>query len=182
MKRVARTSAAVGVILLAAGFSAAQEQKSIPQEVQQYLESWVGEWTIEGTWGNTPVQGRSSVRLSRGKNAMISDWSTRIGDQQIHGALVEGWDSSTGWTTEQGAVSDGEIYAVRWSKKGENLWEGQAQGSVAGQKTSSRQYLEKTATGFVFRITENKRGDEVLPNWEVKFTRATKKAQGKGKK
>ena len=36
---------AAGIVVLVAAYCAAEEQKTIPKEVQQYLEFFVGEWT-----------------------------------------------------------------------------------------------------------------------------------------
>ena len=63
--------------------------------------------------------------------------SFRMQGEQQHFSLVSGWDSSTGWATEQGIESTGEIYTVRWAKMSATVDEGESVGTAEGKKTAA---------------------------------------------
>ena len=180
MKAIA-ACATVVTVFLAASPSVGGEQTKMPKEVQQYLQGWAGEYNIEGTWGDTPVKGRLSARLSRGRHANLYDWSFKMGDKDLHISTVEGWDAAGGWTIEQGVASDGEIFTTHWSKKADSMWVGESKGVVEGQSTSSRVSIEKTPDGFTAKVTESKRGSTTLPDMQLKYTRLAEKTKGASK-
>ena len=184
MKAIAACATAA-VFYLGASPLAGDEEKSMPKEVRQYLKGWVGEYNIEGMWGDTPVTGRLSARRSRGRHANLYDWSFTIGGENgktLHISTVEGWDPAGGWTIEQGVASDGEIFTTHWTRKGDNLWVGEAKGVAAGQSTSNKVTVKKTADGFTVKVTENKRGDTALPDIELKYTRVSGKRKDAARK
>ena len=83
----------------------------------------------------------------------------------MHFSLVSGWDSSTGWATEQGSGVDGGVYRLPWRKVSPNVDEGELTGTVNGVKITEKDRLERKGKDeFVVVCTERKEGEESLPD------------------
>jgi hypothetical protein len=161
---------------LAAALCAAEQQKIVPKEVQEHLGYFVGTWTIEGKYGPAKVSGEISIRWSREKHVTIGDWSVRAGEERFHVAFVCGWDSSTGALTEQGIGVDGTVYTCRYTIESPNVLKGDGAGSCGGKTITDKVRFEKKGPNqFTWTMTDTKRGDEVLPDWELKYTKAPQK-------
>ena len=179
MRRTVIAGAVAGIVLLTAALCAAEEQKSIPKEVQEELGYYVGNWTIEGKNGSETAKGKITMTWSAEKHAIFGDCSISAGKERFHSVFASGWDSTTGGITEQGLSADGEVYTIRYKLKTPDVLIGEATGSVAGKATQGKVRVEKKGPNqYVWSLTGNKRGDEALPDSELTFTRVSKKPKG----
>jgi hypothetical protein len=87
---------------------------------------------------------------------------------------VSGWDSSTGWATEQGVDASGEVYTVKWRKVSDSVEEGELVGTSQGQAISQKTRLERKGENVVVvSCTERKTGDEAEPDVTFIYRRVT---------
>lgn len=171
------------LFLAAASLVNAQPQTDMPPEVRKEVNYYVGNWTVEGTADGSAIRGKLSSKLSRGKHCILGDWSAKVGETPVHFALVSGWDSSTGWLTEQGIDSTGEVYTIRYRKKSPTVTEGEYTGTLAGRKLTGKVRIEKQGpTRFTLSVTEAKAGDERRPDWVLRYSKVIKQRKSKPRK
>lgn len=146
------------------------------------MQFYVGEWTVEGTMGDTPLKGRASFRMPAGNYCILGTVTTRAGKEPYSFSLVSGWDSSTKWSTEQGIGHDGSLYRLEWRKVSATVDAGQLVGTVNGKKCSERDRLERKGDAeFVVVMTERMEGEKKLPDVTLVYHRVPKE-KGKAKK
>lgn len=168
------------LVVLASGVSFAGEKAKPPKEYVELLQFYVGEWSVEGTVGETPLKGRASFRMPAGNFCILGTVSARVGKEPLIFSLVSGWDSSTGWGTEQGVGNDGGVYRLEWRKVSATVDEGELVGTVDGKKVTEKDRLERKGDDeFVVVCTERKEGDKSLPDMTLRFH---KRAREKGKR
>jgi hypothetical protein len=171
----------VVVVLLGSAVSFAAEKAKVPEEVVKVLTQDVGEWTVEGKEGDAPLKGKAVFRMAPGTYCILGTVSFQVKGEQNSFSLVSGWDSSTGWITEQGVASDGVIYTLKWRKASATVNEGELVGTIDGKKTTEKDRLErKSADEAVVTCTERKIGDESLPDLTLIYHRVPRdRAKGK---
>ena len=177
-----RSVALATLVLLASGVCFAGEKAQAPKELVEQYQFYSGDWTIEGTEGDTPIKGKASMRVPAGmESCLLGTESVRVGNEQTTGSFVTGWDSSTGWDTEQGIGSDGSVYRLKWHNVSATVDEGEMAGTVNGKKTSGKARTERKGENeVVFVMTERKMGDESLPDLRIVYRRVAKE-RDKGK-
>ena len=179
MRRIVIALAVVAVLLSAGLSYGGEKQAGVPKEVTEDLQFYVGFWSIEGKLGNAPFKGRAFFRMPAGDYCIIGTVSYRVEKRRESFSLVSGWDSSTGWQTEQGLSNDGGTYKVHWKKVSPTASEGKATGMLEGKKTTAKVRIEKKGKDrFVITVTKGTKGDESLPD----FTYTAQRVIGKGKK
>ena len=87
-----------------------------PKELLKVLRYYTGNWSVTGSLGDAAIKGKASFRMPAGKHCIVGTVSFEAQGQPMHISLVSGWDSSTEWYTEQGLVSDGTVYAMKWRR------------------------------------------------------------------
>lgn len=163
------------VVLSVSTVSFASEQPKVPEDVAKSLKFYVGEWTVEGKEGDSPVTGKAVFRMPPGNHCTMGTVSLEIKGEPIHFSLVTGWDVSTGWVTEQGAVSDGAMYAIKWRRVSETVDEGELVGAANGKPSSEKDRGEKKDENtYVVTCTDRKMGDESLPDQTFIFKRVVR--------
>jgi hypothetical protein len=153
------------VVLLGSAVSFAADETQIPEDLVKVLNYYVGNWAVEGKIGDSPLKGKAVFRMSPGKHCILGSCSVQAEGQRIHFSLVSGWDSSTGWSTEQGLESDGGIYTLKWRKVSATVDEGELVGTANGQPTSEFDRLERKGDNeFSVTCTKRKRNGEAQPD------------------
>ena len=172
------------VLALAPMVSFAGENAGPPKEVSDVLAFYAGDWTVEGTVGDTPYKGKASFRIPAGKHCIIGTVSVRLEGKPMDFSLVSGWDSSTGWLTEQGSGADGTVYRLPWRKVSPNVDEGELLGTLNGMKVTEKDRLERKGKDeFSVVCTERTEGEKKLPNMTFEYHRVIKeKAKKETKK
>ena len=155
-----------------------------PDDLAKVMSYYVGSWSVEGTMGDTPFKGRAYFRMPVGNHCTMGTVSFRAEKELISFSLVSGWDSSTGWVTEQGSGSDGTVYTLQWRKVSETVDEGEVVGTLNGKKVTEKNRLErKGKDDYVVVCTERTEGDKSMPDITFKFHRRPKeKSKQKAKK
>lgn len=164
------------LILFAWRATFAGEEPQVPKELIEQYQFYPGEWSIEGSEGDTAIKGKASIRIPAAmKHCLIGTESVRVGDKQATCCFVTGWDSSTGWDTEQGVGSDGSVYRLKWRRVSATVDEGQFVGTVNGKQVTGKARAERKGENeIVFVMTERKLGDESLPDMRIVYRRITK--------
>jgi hypothetical protein len=153
-----------------------QQPPRTPEEVQKELAYYVGEWTIEGKEGDLLVKGNMTMQWSRGEHAVFGDWKATIGDKPTQYAFVDGWDSTTGWITEQGNLSGGEVGVGHWRKVSETLRKAEFKSMLKGVELREKATLEiQGADTITVTLSERRLGDEALPDSVVTYRRVVTK-------
>ena len=165
------------VVALAISCTSVRAQESaakskVPPELTKNLAFYVGNWSVEGKLGDAPMKGKASFRMPAGDHCIVGTVSFEANGEMYHFSLVSGWDSSTGWFTEQGAASDGGLYALRWRKVSPTVEEGDLVGTLDGKPMTEKDRLErKGEDDYMVTCTERKAGDEKLPDQTFVFHR-----------
>lgn len=155
--------------------SFADEKASPPKELVEVLEFYVGDWSVTGSIGEDPLTGKASFGMPAGKHCIIGTVNCQSKEGPIIFSLVSGWDSSTGWYTEQGLGSDGGVYSVIWSKVSDTVDSGRQVETFDGKKMVSTLKLErKGKDDLVVVCTERTAGDETFPDLKLVYHRVTK--------
>ncbi len=155
--------------------SDAAKSQQVPPDLDKIMAYYVGNWTVNATAGEAVLTGRARFQMPRGSHSILGTLMMEGDGQEMQLSLVAGWDSSTGWVTEQGVGTDGSVYQLPWKKVSEDAQEGDLTGTVNGQKMSEKLRLERKARGeYVVVITDRKVGDESLPNLTIVFQRAAR--------
>lgn len=163
------------VVVLASGVSFAGEKAKVPKEIVELLKYYVGNWTVEGTEGDKPLKGKGTFRLSPGEHCTLGTVSIRVGKEPMLFSLVTGWDSSTGWLTEQGSGHDGTVYRLVWRKVSATEDDGVLTGSVNGKECMEKNHLERKGEDeFAVVCTDRKVGKESLPDLTLVYHRVVK--------
>ena len=140
------------------------------------LEYYVGHWAITGSLGDVALKDRASFRMPAGKHCIIGTVNCRGKDGPVIFSLVSGWDSTTGWYTEQGLGADGGVYSVIWHKISETADTGEQTEMFEGKKVTSKVRLERKGKDeFAVACTERTAGDEKLPDLRLSYKRVTGK-------
>lgn len=161
----------------------AVEKAAPPKEVVAVLEFYAGNWSVTGMVGNAPLKGTASFRMPAGRHCVLGTVNCRSEQGPFTFSLVSGWDSSTGWYTEQGSGADGGVYSVAWSKVSENVDEGLQVEAFEGKKVTSKLRLErKGKDSFVVVCSERKGDNETLPPLTLVYQRAAKENRKPEKK
>jgi hypothetical protein len=161
--------------------SRVQGDQQIPEELAKLLNYYVGQWTVSGKLGDTPIIGKASFRMPPGGHCLLGTVSFEANGETTHFSLVTAWDSSTDWVTEQGAGSDGSIYQLKWRKVSETVQEGDLVGTLQGKRASEKNWLERKGDNeCVVVCTERMAGDERLPDLTLEYTRVPRE-RGKRK-
>ncbi|MEK6249712.1 MAG: hypothetical protein N2C12_16130, partial [Planctomycetales bacterium] len=139
------------------------------------LQFYVGSWSIEGKLGDAPFKGRASFRMPVGNYCTIGTVSYRGENRLESFSWVGGWDSSTGWVTEQGVGSDGGTYTIPWKKASPTVNEGALTGMLDGKKTTATVRVEKTGKDeFRITVTDQTEGDESRPDFSYTARRVVR--------
>ena len=172
------------ISVLASTITLADEKPAPPNELVKVLEYYVGNWAITGSLGDIALKGKASFRMPAGKHCIIGTVNCRGKDGPFIFSLVSGWDSSTGWYTEQGLGADGGVYSVIWHKVSETVDAGEQTEMFEGKKVASKVKLErKGKDDLVVVCTERTAGDETFPDLKLVYHRVTKEeAKPKAKK
>ncbi len=148
-----------------------------PTEITSFMNLLIGNWSVEGTIGDTAVKGRSRMELSPDGHCLLGTVSIDVSGELFHVNMVSGWDSSTGWLTEQGIGSDGMVYTLPWQKVSETVSEGSMEGTVDGTKVTAKNRIEKKPSGeVVFTSTQRTAGSEAQPDLKLVFRPNTRTA------
>ncbi len=148
----------------------AANKAQMPPEAVRVLAYYVGSWSVEGTVGDKPLKGTGRFDMPEGQYCVIGSVSFAVDGQTERFSIVSGWDSSTGWLTEQGVGSDGGVYSLRWKNVSAAVDEGELVGTVGGKQFTEKDRVERKGDGeFVVTCTERKLGDEVLPDWTLVY-------------
>jgi hypothetical protein len=162
------------VIAFASGVSFAEDEAKIPEDLAKVMKFYVGNWTLEGSVGDAPLKGRAVFRMPPSEHCILGTVSYRCKGERSTFSLVSGWDSSTGWSTEQGVDASGEVYKIKWRKVSDTEEEGELVGSSQGQAVSQKTRLERKGDNVVVvSCTERKTGDEVEPDVTFVYRRVT---------
>ena len=159
------------VVGCASQVSYGQSQGRAPTEVQQELEYFVGDWVLEGSVEKQPIKGKASFHWGPGKYCLLGSVEFVQGDTPQSFCLVAGWDSSTGWYTEQGVASDGTVYTLRWKRKDANTSEGEETSTLAGKSATAHYVAEKQRPDKFTARRIPKAGSEET-EWTLRYTRA----------
>ena len=117
-------------------------------------------------------------RMPPSEHCILGTVSYRSKGEQSTFSLVSGWDSSTGWATEQGVDSSGGTYRLKWRKVSENIEEGELVGTDHGQTVSQKTRLERKGNNtVVVSCTELKTGDEAQPDVTFVYHRVTEESK-----
>ena len=162
------------VVALASVVSFAEDETKIPDDLAKVLKFYEGNWTLEGSVGDAPLKGRAMFRMPPSGHCILGTVSYRCKGERSTFSLVSGWDSSTGWSTEQGVDANGEVYTVKWRKLSDNIEEGELVGTAGGQTISQKTRLERKGDNtVVVSCTERKIGDEAQPDVTFVYHRVT---------
>jgi hypothetical protein len=176
----------IGMVVLAftSPLSVAEEKAAPPKELVEVLEFYVGDWSVTGSLGGERLKGKASFRMPAGKHCTLGTVNCRSKDGPIIFSLVSGWDSSTGWYTEQGLAVDGGVYSVFWSRVSDTTDAGKQVETFEGRKVTAVLTMErKSEDEFVVTCAERTAGDEKLPDLKFVYHRETKdKAKPKARK
>lgn len=172
------------VLTLTSMASLAEEKVGPPKELVEVLQFYVGDWSVTGSLGEDPLKGKASFRMPAGNHCTIGTVNSRSKDGPIIFSLVCGWDSSTGWYTEQGLAVDGGVYSVFWSRVSDTTDAGKQVETFEGKKVTGELTMErKSEDEFVVTCTERIAGNERLPDLKFVYHRETKeKAKLKAKR
>jgi hypothetical protein len=167
------------LVLLCSTKAFAEDEAKIPEDLAKVMKFYVGNWNLEGSDGDKPLKGKASFRMPTGEHCIVGTVSFRVAGEPMQFSLVSGWDSSTGWSTEQGLAADGTVYTLKWHKAAETVDEGELVGTLDGKAVSEKDRLERKGNNmFVVSCTERQIGDKALPDLTFMYHRVT----GEGKK
>lgn len=185
MIRLFHFSTVIGLVLVfVSSVTFAAENAKVPKELTRLMADYAGNWSITGTVGDKPFTGKASMRIAAGRHCITGTVSLVIDEKPVTFSVVSGWDSSTGWITEQGLVSDGTVYRLPWRSVSPNVDEGELVGTLRGMKVTEKDRLErKGKDDFVVVCTERMEGDEKLPDMTFIYHRvAGEKGKSRDKK
>jgi hypothetical protein len=178
MNRLLIATFACFACALAVSCSGAEPE--VPVEVSKLLAYYTGDWSVEVTVGDAKYKGNASFRMPDSKHCTIGTVSVRSKQDSLAFSLVTGWDSSTGWLTEQGSATDGTVYKLTWKNVSPNVDEGELVGTCRGVEVTERNRIErKSDDEMIVTCTERKDGDKSLPDMTLVYQRRTKKAAAK---
>lgn len=159
-------------VAIAPTLSVAAENTEPPKEVVQVLKFYAGQWSVDGKIGDTRYKGRALLRMPPGNHCIIGTVTMRSREDSFSFSIVTGWDSSTGWVTEQGAGMDGMIYRLPWKRVSPRVYKGNAVGTANGKRYTEQDTIEhKGEDHFVVVCTKRKLGDKELPDVTFKYHR-----------
>lgn len=161
-------------VLLAASMVGGQanQPSEIPQELIEEMNASVGRYSVEVTTGDTTMKGRATIRLGGGGHCIIASIWLQDGDARLYYDFVSGWDSSTGGFTDQAVSSQGEISTTRWKRVSSTESEGVSEGTADRLKTLAKTKMDrKSPDEVVLFITERMRGEERIPDIEIRYQR-----------
>ena len=162
------------VVLVCSTTAFAEDEAKIPEDLAKVLKFYVGNWTLEGNVGDAPLKGRAVFRMPPSEHCILATVSYRCKGERSTFSLVSGWDSSTGWATEQGVDASGEVYTLKWRKVSETIEEGELVATSHGQAVSQKTRLERKGDNtVVVSCTERKTGGEAQPDVTFVYHRVT---------
>ena len=147
-------------------------KSKVPPELVKNMAYYVGNWSVEGKLGDAPIKGKASFRMPPGDHCLVGTVSFESAGEMYHFSVVSGWDSATGWFTEQGSASDGSLYRLHWRKVSETVEEGDLVGTLDGKEMTEKDRLERKGDDdFEVNCTERKAGDQNLPDQKFVYHR-----------
>ena len=112
---------------------------------------------------------------------MIGAVSFKENGEEEHINFVSGWDSSTGWYTEQGLASDGTQYSIKWKRVSPTVDEGKQVGLCFGKPMPETDRIERKGNDeFVVTGIERKKGEAKLPDATFVFHRVARDKTKRG--
>ncbi len=168
MKRLLVAVVIVGMVF-SGGMSFAQEEApQMPDKVRNFLEKFVGSWSIKGE----PVKGTAVYKWDVGKNYVIGTGDVEIDDVPLNDTSLWRWDGISQNGIIVYSTSSGGHAIDRLRIVSETVIEGRGAGVQDGKKGKGKMRVEhRDSDQFTMVFTDGVAGDEKQPDWTGVFTK-----------
>lgn len=115
----------------------------MPDTVRQVLEQqFLGDLTIEGTFGGKPFAGEETWRWASDRSTAIIEGVIVMDGAQLPYTSVAGWEASGQVLVVTGFFSGGDVATTRWSSFSADGWKGRIVGTFEGRPYESSAQIE----------------------------------------
>jgi hypothetical protein len=173
------SSLAVLALMASSVMGQAEETVTVPDKAVAELDYLKGSWKVEGRVGDSRYAGKQMVRWAPGKHCLIANWTGSLGDKQVNGTAILGWDACEEQIVDAGFIDTVGHRITRWTVETEKVWEGVMRGFVLGGEVEAAVRLEKKSLDE-FVVVINAAGD--MPENEYLFTKVDKAGKKKAEK
>jgi len=98
------------------------EDPAVPQRAKDALNFLVGSWTVDGRVGEQKYKGEQQTRWAQGKHCVIANWTGSLGNREVHGTAIIGWDAGEGQVVDAGFIDTVGHRTIRWTIENDNAW------------------------------------------------------------